>query len=111
MLKRITHIVLSVLLGVLLVFSTTPKEYIHLFAGHQDTVHHEHDDDVTHFDPEHHHCQFLELSLPPFIGNDVSFSFPSHVVEYAQYYTSLEGRLMEKIVSVRYLRGPPHVLV
>lgn len=111
MLKRTTHIVLSVLLGVLLVLSTTPKEYIHLFADHQDTVHHEHDDDVTHFDPEHHHCQFLEFSLPAFISNDVAVYVPYHTPDYPHYYTSLEEHLIEKIVSVRYLRGPPQVLV
>lgn len=109
--KRTSHIVLSVLLGVLLVFSTTPKEYIHLFADHHDTVHHAHDDDVTHVDPEHHHCQFLELSLPPFISNDVAIYVPYHAPEYNQFYTSLEEVLIEKVVSVRNLRGPPEVLV
>lgn len=109
--KRISHIVLSVLLGVLLVFSTTPKEYIHLFAGHEDTVHHPHDDDVTHVDPEHHHCQFLELSVPPFVNNDVTVFIPYKAVVYPHYSVLFEEAIVEQTVSVRYLRGPPEVLI
>lgn len=64
---RTAHIVLSVWLSLLLIFGGTAKEFLHLFTGHEDTVHALHvEDGALSFENEHHHCTFLSFALPEF---------------------------------------------
>jgi hypothetical protein len=107
LIKRIAHIVLSLWLAIILIFGTTPKEFIHLFANHEDTVHvHEHTDGFS-IEQQHHHCDFLDDALPLFIND---FSKPvipqgQHIV--AAFYTAYDSQFEGTIIYSTTLRGPP----
>lgn len=78
-----------------------------MFADHQDTVHVEHAGGGLSFESEHHHCGFLNYSLPAF-DNDISFPFIVFV-EQASYpqYEVKEVRFVQRDVIQTSLRGPP----
>jgi hypothetical protein len=63
--RQISHIILAGWLAVTFLFGMTPKEFVHLFADHHDTVHC-HTGEGLAFESEHHHCDFLCFTLPPF---------------------------------------------
>ncbi|WP_276133990.1 hypothetical protein [Polluticoccus soli] len=105
---RILHIALSIWLAILLVFGGTPKEFVHLFANHKDTVHcNQLRTDGLVIEDQHHHCSFLSFTLAPFV-NDVQVfyfsgdkeAFPKQVAAAVQHLTSRE-------VITSLLRGPP----
>ena len=65
MIKKTAHIAFSVWLSLLLLFGSTPKEFIHNFANHADTI----DSRISKglvIDKVHHHCSFLSFNLMPF---------------------------------------------
>lgn len=94
-----------------LLFGTTAKEFIHMFADHEDTVHHAHAPGEYSFEGEHHHCDFLSYSLPAF-DNDISFPYVA-VVEQSYYreYTETEVRFVQRDIVQTSLRGPPARLI
>lgn len=110
MVKKVLHSVLSVFLGLLLVFGSTSKEYIHLFADHEDTVHcHQHYDGLT-IEQEHHHCTFLSFTLTSFINDAGQYHIefrPHHdlILQKAQV-----DHLIPRAVPASRLRGPPVVV-
>jgi hypothetical protein len=109
LLKRILHITLSVWLSLLLLFGGTAKEFIHLFASHEDTACNEYKSNETVIEGEHHHCGFLQFSLASFI-NDVSlpviFIIPA---SYITHNTRLQLSQFQSEVPALFLRGPPAV--
>lgn len=112
MVKRFLHTGLSALLALLLVFGSTSKEYLHLFTGHEDTV------DCTHegnhglsFEKQHHHCEFLSFTLPPFLNDAAEYTFSYHKVYPRIYHTRLADNVVLRPVSSFYLRGPPAQVV
>jgi hypothetical protein len=105
LIKRVAHIVLSAWLAVLLIFGTTAKEYIHLFAHHEDTVHTHHEG--LSFENEHHHCTFLSFTLSPFISEIPILHIAYQNLEFKDQVCFVHERIAFKPVSVRSLRGPP----
>ncbi len=70
--RRILHIVCSLWLAASLVYGITPKDLVHAFAPHADTVHRQdHPGPVA--EAAHHHCGFLSLELMPF---DAPYELP-----------------------------------
>ncbi|PUZ27556.1 hypothetical protein GA0116948_103160 [Chitinophaga costaii] len=58
------HKILAIWLLGVFVINITPREFIHLFSGHEDTH-----DIVTEglaFSPQHQHCGFLNIGVPPY---------------------------------------------
>lgn len=104
---RLLNSVVSVFLAVLLIFGSTSKEYIHLFADHKDTVHIQHDHDGLTFENEHHHCTFLSFTLTPFI-NDAGAYFIDERPEYSiSHIAERVVHLVPRAVPASRLRGPP----
>lgn len=115
MLKKSFHIVLVACLSVLLVFGSTAKEFVHLFAQHEDTTHrHEHvcPPGEAHFEQEHHHCSFLHFVLEPF-AND---AFVPRIICFTNDFQTAKNSLAQakfipRSVDQICLRGPPAKLV
>lgn len=110
LLKRIVHSILSIWLALLLLFGGTAKEFVHLFAGHEDTVHHYHEHGGLVWENEHHHCTFLSFSLASFV-NDVSFPVVD-IAEQAAYFlhdTRFAATIFDNSIAARCLRGPPSI--
>ena len=107
LIKRIIHIVLSASLAVLLVFGTTAKEFLHLFADHTDTVHVHHHHDGLVIEKEHHHCSFLTYSLSSFINDFYVTPIPYVAHEYVQYYHEAAEQPVVFSSLTSFLRGPP----
>lgn len=107
MLKRGLHIVLSAWLAILLLFGTTPKDFIHVFADHKDTVHTQHQGFVL--EKQHHHCTFLSFSLTVF-DNDQQLPFVARLfTEHHGNYIITTERSVNRSVVYTALRGPPVV--
>ncbi len=95
------------LLGVFMI-NITPREFVHLFADHEDT----HDTVVKGlaFSAEHKHCSFLNIGVPPYeiVGFSycpviVSVAWDNSIVPLVQYHYSLP--------SIAFLRGPPSTVL
>lgn len=108
MIKKWLHTGLIVVLAVLLVFGSTPKEYIHLFADHEDTTHcnNDHREGLS-FESQHHHCTFLSFTLPPFVHDAVSYQIRFAPVYTERHYAEAVSSLAARNVPAPYLRGPP----
>lgn len=108
MFKRLTHIVLSGVLSLLLLFGGTAKEFVHFFAGHTDTVHATNSEGHLSFDPEHHHCSFLSFSLPAF-NNDSAIPFVAAVAKQPviHRYLPYSSFIINSVKDYYRLRGPP----
>jgi len=106
LLTRVIHIICSLWLALLLLFGTTPKEAVHLFATHTDTVHVHHDTN-NYLEKEHHHCGFLELLLSPFANDAMVFTCHFHEpVFFTWSNVTVEDRLCDNPLHTA-LRGPP----
>jgi len=99
-------------LGVLLFFGTLPKDFVHQFADHHDTVHsssYGHDGPVI--EQQHHHCDYIDYALTPFAY--VPFSF-NPVFTEPPFFTypdvPVAGHHSEPGLHTA-LRGPPAFLV
>ena len=92
--------------SILLFIGNTPMDFIHLFADHEDTIHHDNKGLVI--EKKHHHCAYLSLTLESFI-NDYQLPFIAFVVS-PHFYTCdaaiVVHYMQRSIVSVS-LRGPP----
>lgn len=85
----------------------TPQSVIHCFSGHTDTKHVE----QTYagrlsFEESHHHCDSLQLSIPPYAETathvSITLSFTAHV-----YKTLLPQAASLAFQWLHALRGPP----
>jgi hypothetical protein len=93
----------------LLLFGTTAKEFIHMFADHHDTVHVHHEGGELSFESEHHHCDFLSYSLPAF-DNDISFPFIAFFEQATcSGYIMGDVQFVQRAIVHTSLRGPPVV--
>lgn len=107
MIKRIVHIIFSVAMSLLLMFGGVSKEYLHLYADHEDTVHVHNCADGLVFESEHHHCDFLAFTLMPFVHDAQSFQ-PTERVFYLQpQYKAVVAHLIPRAQPTSRLRGPP----
>ena len=107
---RILHSFLAVFTAALLLFGTVPKDFMHSWTGHTDTVHSYEDGEHATgfvFENEHHHCRFLKLLVTAF-GAPVILQyhplfFLSHTTQEIAYSYIAAG----VHPSQRCLRGPP----
>lgn len=109
MAKRILHSILSFVLAVLLIFGSTAKEYIHLFADHTDTTHDvcEKRQKGENVEQEHHHCKFLTYSVTPYINDVQVVDIPTPTSAFYIAYGSAVSSLTHRTVSEPQQRGPP----
>lgn len=90
----------------MLLFGATPKEAIHAFAHHRDTIH-RHDVQGASIEKEHHHCQFLGFTLDAF-ANDISLPFVSLAnSRFIVISNTLEVATVQRQIIATSLRGPP----
>jgi hypothetical protein len=107
--SRVLHIILPALLGFLVLFGSTAKEYIHSFTGHEDTIHHSHHNGELSFENEHHHCSFLGDSLEPFHGESYFPVIDFIAVTYSHPYAEVASFFTDKESLRATLRGPPGI--
>ena len=108
LLVRITHIVLSLWLSLLLVFGTTSMEFIHLFADHEDTVHcGQVKDGELYFDIEHHHCVFVSFTFSDFYHAPDAPRVSWFMKYFQEYQSSVPSFVTQKETIRTLLRGPP----
>lgn len=95
----------------LLVFGSTAKEFVHLFAHHQDTIHnpnHICPKGEAHIDEEHHHCEFLHFLLSPFANDafvpQIDFL---ETKDYVHQSFIVVAEYIQRSVGYISLRGPP----
>lgn len=109
MLKRIGNIITYITLVSLLLLNGTAHEFVHSFAGHEDTVDcstRSHSDHHAAFENEHHHCDFLDLAVPVFTS--ASFTFQLHtVLAHTDYFVLPEYSFFSRSILHTALRGPP----
>ncbi|NLR56550.1 hypothetical protein HGH93_00460 [Chitinophaga polysaccharea] len=64
--KRYLHKILAILLLGVFTLNTIPREFIHEFAGHHDTVDAVHQHDGLTISEQHRHCDFLQIGVEPY---------------------------------------------
>lgn len=94
-------------MALLLVFGGVSKEYLHMFTGHTDTVHTHDDSDGLFFEKEHHHCDFLAFTLPPYANDAQSFFIAQRVYDYPQHTAVGVTHLIPRSLPASSMRGPP----
>lgn len=111
MLQKISHIIFSAFLAILLLFNGVAQEGVHQFIGHQDTIDiHNHSDHLHNFDVEHHHCSFLDTAILNYL--EPNFSTINYFVDniYKVRYIVCYVKSHSTSPSFHYqLRGPPIV--
>ncbi|MBS1774075.1 MAG: hypothetical protein JST82_14545 [Bacteroidetes bacterium] len=107
MLRRIGNITLSVWLAILLLFGSTSREFIHLFAGHKDTIHTHSQKEGLSFENKHHHCSFLDDALPLYVNDFVNPVIHVKEQAYCIYNSRLQQQYTEVATLTAFLRGPP----
>jgi hypothetical protein len=104
--KKFTKYLVSVWFVILLVIGNTPMDFIHLFAGHKDSVHAFHKGVVI--ENKHHHCAFLLLTLASFVNDSQA---PAVTLQSRQVHirrhTSISTYYIQRCIVAVSLRGPP----
>lgn len=59
------HKVLAIILLGVFALNTTPREFLHQFAPHEDTQDQHHHDGLV-FSVKHKHCEFLQIGVEPY---------------------------------------------
>lgn len=110
MFARFSQFISVTLLFFLLLFGSTSMEFLHSFANHKDTVHHQHSDGSLSFETQHHHCGFLNLSIAAFNNDyDCPVIHFRVVGEYAVSLVAITARTFSFKFPGLFLRGPPCV--
>lgn len=95
----------------MLLFGSTAKEFVHLFAGHEDTTHCNHAGSELVFENEHHHCDFLSFSLPLFLSTPVCVLEVYTPASYHSFSTVLCEPEFRTPCLLPAFRGPPAVVL
>jgi hypothetical protein len=107
--KSVAKYILVVWCSLLIMLGNTPMEFVHLFADHKDTVHHE--GKGLCIENKHHHCAYLSLTITPFINDYqmlyVRFLPPSYLV----MPEAVGVNYVQRCIIATSLRGPPAVLI
>lgn len=108
-LKQVVHIICSFWLALLLLFGNTPKDFMHRFADHHDTIHQSnYGKSGAVADVAHHHCSFLDFHLMPFAEpQQWPFIAFAGCADYLSYATVVATRIHAEEVRHISLRGPP----
>lgn len=96
----------GLLLVLMVVFGNLSREWVHSFAGHEDTIHHYHGEGL-YFEGEHHHCDFLEIPLPVFVTYPPPAvpEVPCTLIESLFFCEA--GQYISPFPFCYQLRGPP----
>jgi hypothetical protein len=107
LIKKAAHIIFSAWLSLLLLFGTTPKEFIHNFASHTDTIDAHLPAKGFVADVQHHHCSFISFHLLPFENGThlPSVQFTKKI--FCTYTTTLRSQYIQHSLAALTLRGPP----
>lgn len=109
MLKRFAHILLGILLFITLLVNGVAHEYVHLFAGHEDTIDRvtdkEHPGAVA-FENMHHHCDFLQFHASAFLTSTCNYSFAPELEHKDAFLTKAVSIPASSPIHTA-LRGPP----
>ena len=92
----------------LLQLNGTSHEFLHTFTGHEDTVdcaHNDHPDGPS-FEQQHHHCDFLDLQAPVFLGTSLYFNFFTPIY-HDDYFVVNKLQAVTPNLGHTALRGPP----
>jgi len=111
MFRRILNILVAASLVFLLMLNGVAHEFVHSFAGHEDTI----DRVVTgkqkgqvYFENEHHHCDFLHLPAPVFLTSSYYIAFPPFLLHKDKFrVVSVAICTLEQLHTS--LRGPPAI--
>lgn len=109
MLKRIGNIITYITLVSLLLLNGTAHEFVHSFAGHEDTIDcstGSHSDHHASFEREHHHCDFLDLAVPVFTTTSFNFQLLT-VLQHPGHFIVPEYSCFSRDIVHTALRGPP----
>lgn len=110
MLKKIGNIITFLVLATLLLLNGTSREFIHEFAHHHDTIDHFHVNYHTAnhaaFEPEHHHCDFLNCLVPVYHPVEENFQLSFYQQPNTWFSRTLENIFSEDKEHTA-LRGPP----
>jgi len=98
---------LAVWFALLLLLGNTPMEFVHLFAHHEDTVHHERKGLVI--EKKHHHCAFLSLTLTSFINDYQLPFFCYYTTAFPVRHIPIDADYVQRCIVAVSLRGPPAV--
>jgi len=99
---------IAVLLLLISSFFVVPKELLHELSFHDDAVDHcvnNLNDGLT-LSNEHHHCDILQVFVPPYHTSDESILF-SQVLEIISHYTFNAPWISFEIADAFVIRGPP----
>ncbi|WP_298731739.1 hypothetical protein [uncultured Chitinophaga sp.] len=110
--KHWIHKVLAIILLGVFALHTTPREFLHLFAPHQDTVdpHSCTSSDGLAFSVKHQHCEFLQIAIEPYEQANVYHAPVARSVRwiYAQPYIPEVVKISHADAS---LRAPPSLFI
>jgi len=110
MVKKIANSITFITLVSLLLLNGTAREFIHEFAHHHDTVDHihwnYHTDNHAAFEPEHHHCDFLNYLTP--VYHPIEEDLQVYLLKKKVFIASFDlQNLFSKEREHTALRGPP----
>ncbi|HEY6082516.1 MAG TPA: hypothetical protein VIU45_03605 [Chitinophagaceae bacterium] len=103
--KKLIQQFFSLFVAITFFFATTPHDFIHLFAGHKDTIDHYYPG-KTELSNKHIHCEFLRIAIATFVS-----SAEYHLVCLEQHFQELSVIIPVSyyfnLPRTSYLRGPP----
>ncbi|MBA3649835.1 MAG: hypothetical protein H0W62_15050 [Chitinophagales bacterium] len=102
--KKSVQNILSAFLIVAFVFAITPKEFIHAFSDHQDTV--DYHTGAISVGTNHIHCQILQLQIQQFRPSD-KIALSAVVFLNEAIVVSASNSIKFITEQKVFLRGPP----
>ncbi len=83
-----------------------PKELIHSFAGHKDSVDSFYNDGSSHIEIKHRHCEMLKYETPIY-HNDVNILLLSVAFQSTKYIVNFYDQYVFFSYSHSHSRAPP----
>lgn len=96
---------IALLLLAVVSFAIVPKEFLHAFHDHKDTVHTNHHGNVA-LEPVHIHCPIFNAESSAFVNETNDFDFTSTTLTYF-HSVYLPAAAYTAAVPHTALRGPP----
>ncbi|MET7001076.1 hypothetical protein [Chitinophaga defluvii] len=108
--KQRLHKILAYFLLSIFVFHTAPREFIHQFAGHDDTMDVHALPGTVSFSVPHTHCDFLQIEVAPFEPASYFYTAPIQQVAwiFAQPFMPVVKHIPYRDLSPR---APPAYLI
>ncbi|WP_143080866.1 hypothetical protein [Chitinophaga rupis] len=103
--KQWLHKIFAIILLGVFALHTTPREFIHLFAPHEDTI-----DDCGYkgnaFSIQHKHCEFLQIGVEPYEQITFHYEAPSQSVTWVYTLPHIPAAVRQRFADAS-LRAPP----